>query len=538
MSSLSGQILTLLLLCPLASAILAVLLRSHTASRIAALCGSLLTLVIALIATAMYDPTGTGYGYGGTVQLTQRLAWIPSLNIEYLVGVDGLSLPIILLTCLLFPLALLASWNMPAGEGRSPRAFGALMLLLQAGLIGSFISLDLILFYVFFEVSLLPMYFLIGIYGGAKRTHAAIKFFLYTLVGSVSLLIAIVGIYLHTKAVLPTPTFDLIRLAQSDIVQSWSNITAPASSMAAAPAPTAAVLFFSLLVLGFLVKLPSVPLHTWLPDAHVQAPTPGSMILAGIVLKMGGYGLFRVAYPLFPDAAISMALPLAVLGAVSIVYAALVCLAQHDFKRLVAFSSVSHMGYVLLGLAVATPAAITGSAVMLVAHGLVSAMLFFVVGTLYERTHTYDLRKLGGLASLLPGHTAFTSVGLFANLGLPGLAIFVAELLVFIGLFSAAMTETSLLRSAGISQSTLLTLTGLALAGVVLSAAYNLRGLSRAFFGPVNPALPAKLADLTGREATIMATLAILTLLLGVLPAVVYFPLAANSLAAFTELLK
>lgn len=534
MSSLSGQILTLLLLSPVLGAILTALLRSHTASRIAALSSSILTLAIAFIAAALYDPTGTGYGYGGTIQLSQRLPWIPSLNIEYLVGVDGLSLPILLLTCLLFPLALLASWNMPAAEGRSPRAFGSLMLLLQAGLIGSFISLDLILFYVFFEVSLLPMYFLIGIYGGPKRTHAAIKFFLYTLVGSVSLLIAIVGIYLHTKAVLPAPTFDLIRLAQSDIVESWNNISAAGSS----PAPTAAAIFFGLLVLGFLVKLPSVPLHTWLPDAHVQAPTPVSMILAGIVLKMGGYGLFRVAYPLFPGTAIALALPLAVLGAISIIYAALVCLAQHDFKRLVAFSSISHMGYVLLGLAVATPAAITGSAVMLVAHGMVSAMLFFVVGTLYERTHTYDLRKLGGLASLLPGHTAFTSVAMFANLGLPGLAIFVAELLVFIGLFAAAMSDTSLLRAAGISQSTLLILTGLALAGVVLSAAYNLRGLSRAFFGPVNPALPPKLADLTGREATIMAALAILILLLGVLPAVVYFPLTANSLAAFTELLK
>ena len=534
MNWLPANILSLLLLTPAVGAIVAACLKSHRASRVAALVASLLTLAIALVAAAMYDQSGTGYGYGGTIQLSQRLPWIPSLNVEYLVGVDGLSLPIILLTCLLFPLALVAGWKMPTDGGRSPRAFGSLMLLLQAGLLGSFVSLDLILFYVFFEVSLLPMYFLIGIWGGARRTHAAIKFFLYTLVGSVALLIAIVGIYLHTKAVLPSATFDLIRLAQPDVVGSWKNFTA----LGVTPSPAAAVTFFCLLVVGFLVKLPSVPLHTWLPDAHVQAPTPVSMILAGIVLKMGGYGLFRVAYPLFPDAAIALALPLAILGLGSILYAALVCLAQYDLKRLVAFSSISHMGYVLLGLAVATPAAITGSAFMLVAHGVVSAMLFYGAGTLHDRLHTYDIRKFGGLASLIPGHTAFMSVAAFANLGLPGFAVFVAELLVFIGLFAAALSETSPLRAAGVESSTLLTIAGVALIGLVLSAAYNLRAISRVYFGPINPSLPAQIPELSARETTVMACLAGLTLVLGILPAIVYFPMTTNSLAAFIQLLK
>src|SRR5207302_2423850 len=290
-----------------------------------------------------------------------------------------------------------------------PKGYFALFRLLETGLLGTFAALDFFLFYVFFEVSLLPMYFLIGVWGGPRKEYAAIKFFLYTLLGSVGLLIVLIGTFLYSREVFPAAaggahvagTFDLLQLA------------GPAMHAKFAAMPGVAKTFFLLAMVAFLVKVPAVPLHTWLPDAHVEAPTPISMILAALLLKMGGYGVFRVAYPLFPEAAKSLWLLVALLGVVGILYGALCAMAQTDFKKLVAYSSVSHMGFVLLGAAVMTTAAVNGALFMMIAHGITSAMMFFLVGVIYERAHHREIARFGGLATTMPQYWAFSTIGFF-----------------------------------------------------------------------------------------------------------------------------
>ena len=332
----------------------------------------------------------------GVVQLVQRADWISAFNIEYLVGVDGLSLPLVILTTFITLLACIASWTID----KLPRGYFALLLFLETGMLGVFLSLDFFLFYVFFEVSLLPMYFLIGIGGGPRREYAAIKFFLYTLVGSIGLLIVLIGVYLHTQS------FDLIALP---------GLLKARFAYGAELYDTGRI-FFLLLMLGFLIKVPSVPFHTWLPDAHVEAPTPISMILAAVLLKMGGYGIFRLAYPMFPDTAKELWFLVAVIGVVSIIYGALCAMSQTDFKKLVAYSSVSHMGFVVLGAAMMTSTSVNGALFMMVAHGITSAMMFFVVGVIYDRTHHRVISRFGGLATTMPVYAGLSAVAMFANL--------------------------------------------------------------------------------------------------------------------------
>ena len=429
----------------------------------------------------------------GESDLVVRRAWIPAFNIQYYLGLDGVSVGLVVLTGLVSLLACLASW----GIEKQVRGYFALFLLLVASMTGVFLALDLCLFYVFFEVMLLPMYFLIAVWGGEEREYAAIKFLLYTLFGSVFILVAILILYFwpgDTASAFKAGTFDVVALASATSssgyygrwIQDW---------------------VFVLFLVGFLVKLPSFPFHTWLPDAHVQAPTPISMILAGVLLKVGGYGLVRLAWPLAPAGAMDWSYAVAALGVFSIVYGALAAMAQRDFKKLVAYSSISHMGYVTLGMAVMNLAGgpgyyaygVNGAMYMMLAHGITSAAMFFLVGVIYDRTHTRELDALGGLNDAMPLYGAVSYVIFFGSMGLPGLCGFVAEIFVILAAFHYDPV-----------------LGVLAAAAVVLTAGYILWTIQRVFLGR-NQAWKG-LPDLTPREVGISAPLVVLTVLLGVFP--------------------
>jgi NADH-quinone oxidoreductase subunit M len=518
----SSTILTFLFLLPLLGglAILAIPPGHAKKARPLALVFCLATFLLSLLAAFWFDWTRASYAGPATadsVQLAFRVPWIRSLGAQYFVGVDGLSMPLLLLTTAISLIACWASY----GIAKSPKGYFALLLFLLAGMIGTFISLDLLLFYIFFEISLFPMYFLIGIWGGPRKEYAAIKFFLYTLLGSIGILIAILGIYYHTRGLGPDggAVFDTIRLATDPALRSLFSHTGHAASFASAA--------FWLLFIGFAVKLPAVPLHTWLPDAHVEAPTPVSMILAAVLLKMGAYGLLRISYPIFPAQAADNWFWIGLIGTVSIVYGALVAMAQRDFKRLVAYSSVSHMGYVLLGLAVMNPTATAGALFQMIAHGVSSAMMFFIVGIIYDRAHHREIPRLGGLWTQMPAYTGWAAVGFFASMGLPGLCGFIGELLVLLGVFSAADGHGFLARqslgSMGVG-GPLLWFGTLAALTIVLTAAYHLWTLQRVYMGSSKPE-HQNFPRLTGSEKWILATLGLAAILMGIFPALILDPL-------------
>ena len=445
----------------------------------------------------------------GGVQFVHHFVWIREFNIEYFMGVDGISVSMIILTTLVSFLAAIGSYNIT----KKPAGFFALFLLLETGMMGTFCALDMFLFYIFWEVMLLPMYFLIGVWGGPRKEYAAIKFFLYTLAGSVLMLLAIIALYYTSKSM---PGIELTMADGTKTVgdHTFNVLSLQALGQAglfAGANPILGIAFSKIvfvgLFIGFAIKVPMFPFHTWLPDAHVEAPTPISVILAGVLLKMGTYGMLRFNYGILPEAAKWAAYGIAVFGVINIVYAALVCMAQKDLKKLIAYSSVSHMGFVLLGMAACTPQGITGAVYQMWSHGIVSPMLFLLVGVLYDRAHTRNIEGFGGLASFMPEYSGLTGLAFFASLGLPGLAGFVGEVLVFIGGWGA---DASL----GNFQPLVM----VSVTSVIITAAYYLWTMQRMFLGKFNEKWSNLNPNLTLAERLTLWPLAVLTIVFGIFP--------------------
>lgn len=410
------------------------------------------------------------------------ISWIPSFGINYKVGIDSISVSMVILSALISFIAVIASW----GISKHVKAYFAMLLLLNTGMMGTFIALDMFLFYIFWEIMLLPMYFLIGIWGGPRREYAAIKFFLYTLAGSVFMLLAIVALYWYGG------TFDVETLMKVDTLKGPLALGETFN--------TARFICWLAFFVGFAIKVPMFPFHTWLPDAHVEAPTAISVILAGVLLKMGTYGMLRFNYGFFPDITYAAAGTVALFGVINIVYGALCAMAQTDLKKLIAYSSVSHMGFVLLGMSSFTEQGINGAVLQMFNHGTITAMLFILVGVIYDRAHHREINKFGGLYVIMPRYAVWIGFAFFAALGLPGLSGFIAEALVFLGSFKAFPT-----------------LTIIALTGVVLGAAYLLWTIQRAFLGEANEKYKG-FPDINTREVISLVPLAILVLVLGVYP--------------------
>ncbi len=419
-------------------------------------------------------------------QYVERLPWITAFNINYSLGIDGISILMVLLTALLSFLCIIASWNID----KHVRGYFTLFLLLDTSMMGVFCALDFFLFYVFWELMLLPMYFLIGVWGGPKKEYAAIKFFLFTLVGSVLMLVVMLVFYFGSvEPGTGLHSFDLLILADQGVHQVLLK------------SGTVRWLCYLGLLICFAIKVPIVPFHTWLPDAHVEAPTAISVILAGVLLKMGTYGILRISYPLLPDMALDFAPYVALLGLVSIVYGALCAMAQKDLKKLIAYSSISHMGFVVLGMSVFTnTTAITGAVLQMFNHGTVTAMLFLLVGVIYDRAHHRDIDRFGGLATPMPVYAGYTGLAFFAALGLPGLSSFISEALVLVGAFE---------------QYRLITI--VATSGIILTAGYFLWTMQRVFLGPLNGEY-ANLPELSLREAVTLTPLAVIVVVLGFYP--------------------
>jgi NADH-quinone oxidoreductase subunit M len=418
------------------------------------------------------------------MQFAATVEWMPQWGVAYRVGIDGISLFMVLLSTLMMPLCVLGSWNYITER---QRGFYALLLVLLTGMLGVFISLDLFLFYVFWEVMLIPMYFLIGIWGGSNRLYAAIKFFLYTMVGSLLMLVAILV------------TVWIIAANTGVLSFSYDHVLANAAVVG-----PAAPWLFAAFALAFAIKVPIFPFHTWLPDAHVEAPTAGSVLLAGVLLKMGTYGFLRFAIPFFPDVAFSPAVTTlaVVLAVVGIIYGALVAMVQPDIKKLVAYSSVSHLGFVMLGIWAATLQSVQGALMIMINHGLSTGALFFMIGMLYERRHTRDIAAFGGIARVVPVFSLLFALVSLSSIGLPGLNGFIGEFLVLLGSFGRFPWAT-----------------GIASTGVIFAAAYLLWALQRIIFNKLDKPENESLTDLTLRELAVLAPLLAGILWLGLYPA-------------------
>ncbi len=529
----------------------------------------IITAAVFLLSVVMALPgDGGGWQFDVAVSDMQKvfsIAWIPSFNIYYFMGVDGISFPLVLLTTFITMLSMAASWKID----KHVRAYCILFLLLETGVLGVFLALDFFLFYVFWEVMLLPMYFLIGVWGGPRREYAAIKFFLYTFMGGVLMLIAILMLYFAS---------DLKMLSRDQLIA--AHVVSPALAVEEQDAQVAEIMdspgpvhtfnilalqqlgqhtdafvdfgkddeghsrlflgkglqwwAFLLLLIGFVIKVPAVPFHTWLPDAHVEAPTPISMILAGILLKLGGYGIIRICYPICPQAAYDLAYFVCGLGVVSMVYGAFAALAQKDFKRLVAYSSVSHMGYVVLGIGVWTVVAgnadswklgMNGAMFQMIAHGISSAGMFFLVGVIYDRVHHRNIDQYGGLFAKMPVYSGLAIGIFFASLGLPGLCGFIGEIFVTLSVWNYSHALAVVVASV-----------------VILTASYILWTLQRVYLGPEYKGPHGdQLTPMTTRELAIAGPILAFAIILGVYPQAVFHYMTpsvnrtVDNLAAWTE---
>jgi NADH-quinone oxidoreductase subunit M len=476
----------------------------------------LLTLVVNGIQIGILIPILTHFTPGAGLQCVEQKPWITlhlgsfgTLQAEYFVGIDGLSLPLVCLSVFVMGIVTISSWTIEKNQ----KGFFILLLILNASIIGSFTALDFLLFYLFFEFMLLPMFFLIAIWGGDRREYASIKFFLYTLAGSILILIVLIALYIsvHNPGAPGqlTHSFNLLHMAEPG--NYFSNSILDANNTVQLGWFTAREWAFLFLLIGFAIKLPVVPFHTWLPDAHVEAPTPVSVVLAPLLLKIGGYGLARIAFPIFPEAAMEFSWLMAFIGVLSIIYGGLNAMASKDLKRLIAYSSVSHMGFVLLGLASLTPEGIAGSVYQMFSHGIISAMLFLLAGVLYDRTHDRTINHYSGLSLKMPVYTAMILVGFFASMGLPGFAGFIGEILVFLGAFKAKSANGLLHEGFAI----------VATLGLVVTAAYYLWAIQRMFFGPLNIKgghTLEQLYDLKTREYFLLLPLALAALVFGIFP--------------------
>ena len=470
-------ILTMVTFLPAAAAVLLLFVprRHETVLRAGALVAGIVTFVISLSLYVRFDGSSADY------QFVEYARWLPGLGAGYHVGIDGISLLLVLLTTLITPVALASAWH--AIDDRV-KEFVMTVLVLETGMVGVFVSLVLFLFYVFWEAMLIPMYFVIGVWGGGNRIYAAVKFVLYTMAGSVLMLVAILALYYGHAAATGVFTFDL------PTVTRWVIPPGPAQT-----------LMFLAFALAFAIKVPLFPFHTWLPDAHVEAPTAGSVILASVLLKMGTYGFLRFCLPLFPDASLAFGPLVFALAVIGIVYGAWVSTVQPDIKKLVAYSSVSHLGFVMLGIFTLTEQGVTGSIIQMVSHGLSTGALFLMVGMIYERRHTRLIADFGGLWAIVPAFSAVFLVVVLSSVGLPGLNGFVGEFLILVGAFQVNRA-----------------LAAVATSGIIFAAVYLLWMYQRVIFGEITHEENRALRDLSAREWALLAPVMLFIVWIGVYP--------------------